>query len=80
MTLRYMPFIYQQVGKTNIAYLKMVNILVALKVWHKQWEGLRILINYDNQLVPAVPNNGRSSDNVMGKPLKVQTCLCFRSC
>ena len=29
----------------NIAYIDMINILVALKVWHIQWAGLKVLIN-----------------------------------
>ena len=38
----------------NIAQLEKINILVALKVWHNQWSGQRILINCDNQTVVAV--------------------------
>ena len=34
----------------NIAYLEMVNILVAIKVWHVQWAGLSVMIKCDNQL------------------------------
>ena len=46
----------------NIAYLEMINILVALKVWHAQWAGTRILIKCDNQAVVAVLNNGKTRD------------------
>ena len=45
----------------------MINILVALKVWHNQWAGQRILINCDNQAVVAVITNGRSRDEVLAK-------------
>ena len=45
----------------NIAQLEMINILVALKVWDKQWAGQRIVINCDNQAVVAVLTN----DHVM---------------
>ena len=51
----------------NIAQLEMINILVALKVWHNQWAGQRIVINCDNQAVVAVVTNGRSRDEVLAK-------------
>ena len=51
----------------NIAQLEMINILVALKVWHNQWAGQRIVINCDNQAVVAVLTNGRSCDEVLAK-------------
>ena len=51
----------------NIAYLGMINILVTFKVWHNQWAGQRIVINYDNQTVVAVLKDGRSCDDVMSK-------------
>ena len=51
----------------NIAYLEMVNILVALKVWHVQWAGLRVLIKCDNQAVVAILNSGRTRDPTMAK-------------
>ena len=38
----------------------MVNILVALKAWHAQWAGSRVLIKCDNQTVVAVLNNGKT--------------------
>ena len=51
----------------NIAQLEMINILVALKVWHNQWAGQRVVINCDNQAVVAVLTNGRSRDVVLAK-------------
>ena len=51
----------------NIAYLEMVNILVALKVWHAQWAGLRVLIKCDNQAVVAILNNGKTRDPILAK-------------
>ena len=44
----------------NIASLEMINILVALKVWHVQWSGHRVLIHCDNQVVVSALNTGRS--------------------
>ena len=51
----------------NIAYLEMINILLALKVWHAQWAGLRVLIKCDNQVVVAVLNNGKTRDPTLAK-------------
>ena len=49
----------------NIAYTEMINILVALKVWHLQWAGLRVRILCDNEAVVSVLNTGRTRDRVM---------------
>ena len=46
----------------NIAYLEMVNFLVALKVWHVQWAGLNVMIKCDNQAVVSVLATGRTRD------------------
>ena len=51
----------------NIAYLEMINILVALKVWHAQWAGTRVLIKCDNQAVVAVLNNGKTRDLTLAR-------------
>ena len=32
----------------NIAYLEMLNSLVVLKVWHRQWAGLKVQVKCDN--------------------------------
>ena len=45
----------------------MINILVALKVWHIQWAGHRVLIHCDNQAVVLVPNTGKSCDIFLSK-------------
>ena len=59
-----LPFTYHQL---NIAYLEMLNILVALKVWHREWAGARIQVKCDNQAVVSVLNSGRSRDSVMAE-------------
>ena len=51
----------------NIAYTELINVLVALKVWHREWTGLRVLIKCDNQSVVSVLNTGRTRDRVMAK-------------
>ena len=51
----------------NIASLEMINILVALKVWHSQWAGHRVLIHCDNQAVVSVLNTGKARDEFLCK-------------
>ena len=51
----------------NIAYTELINVLVALKVWHKEWAGLRVLIKCDNQSVVSVLTSGKTKDSVMAK-------------
>ena len=51
----------------NIAYTELINVLVALKVWHNQWAGLRFLIKCDNQSVVSVLITDRTRDSVMAK-------------
>ena len=52
---------------SNIASLEMFNILMALKVWHLQWTGHRVLIHCDNQAVVSVLNAGKSRDTFLSK-------------
>ena len=59
-----LPVTYQEL---NIAYLEMLNILVALKVWHGQWAGLKVQVKCDNQAVISVLNSRRSRDPVMAE-------------
>ena len=51
----------------NIAYTELINILVALKVWHSQWAGSSVLIRCDNQAVVSVLTTGKTRDPVMAK-------------
>ena len=51
----------------NIAQLEMINILVALKVWHRSWSCQKVLIKCDNLAVVSVLNNGRASDQTLAK-------------
>ena len=54
----------------NIAQLEMINILVALKVWHRPWSCQRVLIKCDNLAVVSVLNNGRARDQILAKYAK----------
>ena len=49
----------------NIAYLEMINILVAVKVWHVQWANLSVMIKCDNQAVVSVLSTGRTRDQTL---------------
>ena len=40
----------------------MLNILVALRVWAKQWASKKILLKCDNQAVVSVLNSGKTQD------------------
>ena len=49
----------------NIAHPEMVNILVAIKVWHVQWAGLSVMIKCDNQAVVSVLTTGKTRDQTL---------------
>ena len=51
----------------DIAQLEMINILVALKVWHRSWSCQKVLIKCDNSAVVSVLNNGRACDQILVK-------------
>ena len=64
----------------NIAYMEMINILVALKVWHKQWSGQKVLPKYkyddtlqeitiscDKKAVVSVLNTGKTRGSTLAK-------------
>ena len=59
-----LPVSWQDV---NIAYTEMLNILVALKVWHNQWSGHKVLVKCDNQAVVSVLTTGKTCDNTLAK-------------
>ena len=44
----------------SIVHLEMLNILVALRVWAKQWASKKILLKCDNQAVVLVLNSGKT--------------------
>ena len=49
----------------GIMHLEMLNILVALRIWRHKWQGRRIVIHYDNQVVVIVVNSGKTKDCVL---------------
>ena len=61
----HVPISYGYKG-LNIAHLEMVNILVALKVFHCQWARKQVLIHCDNQAVLCVLQLGRAKDPFWG--------------
>ena len=46
----------------NIAHLEILNILVALRVWHQFWADKKVTIACDNEAVVYVLNTGRTRD------------------
>ena len=46
----------------NIAHLEVLNILVALRVWHQSWANSNIAIACDNEAVFYVLTTGRTRD------------------
>ena len=50
----------------NIVDQEMVNIVVTLKVFRKQWAGFKILIRIDNEPLVAVFKFGRTKDPFLG--------------
>ena len=50
----------------DIVHLKMVNILVALRVYAGMWKGSRILIKCDNDAVVKVLSAGKARDPFLG--------------
>ena len=46
----------------NIANLEILNILVALRVWHQLWGNKKVAIACDNEAVVYVLNTGRTRD------------------
>ena len=50
----------------SIVHLKMLNILVALRIWCQQWATHRILLKCDNQAVVSVLNSGKTHDLTLG--------------
>ena len=49
----------------NIAYLEMINILVAIKVWHIQWANHSVMVKCDNQAIVSVLTTGKTRDQTM---------------
>ena len=48
-----------------IAHLEMLNVVVALKVWCKQWRGCRVRFDCDNMVVCLALQSGRSRDTYL---------------
>ena len=46
----------------TIVHLEMINILLALRLFHNQWTSKKVLIHCDNQAVVTVLNTGKTRD------------------
>ena len=63
----------------NIAHLEMLNILVALRVWHRCWAKSRVRIACDNEAVVHVLNSGRTRDVTLAaiaRTIQLQVATC----
>ena len=49
----------------NIAQLEILNIVVVLKVWSRNWANKRIQIFFDNRAVVDTLNSGRAKDETL---------------
>ena len=50
----------------TIVHLEMVDILVAVKLFHQQWASKKVLIHCDNAAVVSVLKSGRTRDPYLG--------------
>ena len=50
----------------SIVHLEMVNILVAVRLFAKQWQGVKLLVKCDNEAVVKVLQSGRARDPLLG--------------
>ena len=55
--------------KYSINALELLTIVVAVKVWGRQWSGKRIVVHCDNEVSVTVLNTGRSQNEFL------QSCL-----
>ena len=46
----------------SIVHLEMLNNLVAIRVWAKQWANKKIQLKCDNQAVVSLLNSGKTQD------------------
>ena len=49
----------------DIAYLEMVNILVAIRLWGRLWQHKKIIIKCDNQAVVSILKLGKTKDSTL---------------
>ena len=54
-----------QFREYNIAALEMANILIALKVWAKEWSHFKVEIHSDNLAVVSVLQSGKTRDSIL---------------
>ena len=57
-----LPVAYQHL---DIAYLEMINILVAIRLWGHNWANKKVLIKCDNQAVVSILKSGRTRDSTL---------------
>ena len=55
----------------SIVHLEMGNILVAIRLFAKQWQGVKLLVKCDNEAVVKVLQSGRARDPLLGRLLGI---------
>ena len=57
--------IHDQYQDFTIVHLEMLNLLVAIRLWGKQWASHKVVLHCDNQAVVSVLTNGRTCDRTL---------------
>ena len=60
----------QSLQGANIAYLEILAVMVALKIWGKRLQGKYFWIHVDNEAVATVLNTGASRDRNLQNTLR----------
>ena len=63
----------------NIATLEMLNVLVAIRLWSKNWENKTLKIFCDNAAVVSVLNTGKTRDPILAAICRNIFMLCAKS-
>ena len=54
----------------NIACLEMLNILVAVRLWSKQWTAQTVQIFCDNEAVVTILRTGKTKDEMLARIMR----------
>ena len=60
----------------NIVHFEMVNIMIALKIWNKHWQGKHIKFLVDNEAVVTVCNTGFTRDPWLATYIRNVWLIC----
>ena len=54
----------------NITHLEMLNVLIALRLWAKDWAGSSVTLHCDNLAVVLAVNSGKTRDKFLNACIK----------